>query len=297
MDTTANLLQKASAEVETDGSWENVRNALMANIKIVEGLLYVDPHNEMLLAAVAKGYAGYAFMADETLYLDDLLTDNAHQYHRDQAIFNFSKALRYSLRFLEEKGVTYRDLGAATQKKEGMAQLLDGKLDDDRLNREAVFFMAQSMMSLINLQKDKMILVAQLPIAKGLLDWVCERDPSINYGSCPLFYGAYYASRPKVLGGNFQKARENFEMAIRQNPHNWLARVLYIQYYLIPRGDREEYGRQKALMEKFSGQFDHLRRWLPYRDVHQLGEKRLRLYQAIALKRYQIIKKNEKELF
>ena len=53
-------------------------------------------------------------------------------------------------------------------------------------------------------------LVSNLPIVKGLFDWVCSKSPNINFGACDIFYGAYQAQRPLMLGGNPEKGKEIF---------------------------------------------------------------------------------------
>ena len=296
VDSTANLFYKASREIETDGNWQNLKNTMMANLKLVEGILYVDPDNEKMLATAVKGYAGYAFTVDETLYLNDLLADNDKKKHLNQAVFNYTKAMRYGLRFLNNRGVSYNDL-IKSQKKGKTLSLLDDHLNDDLVNLEAVLFTAQALASLINLQKDKITLVAQLPIAKGLFDWVCKKNPSISFGTCHMFYGIYYSSRPAMLGGNPKRAKREFLAMIKKYPHNWLARTSYMRFYLIPRGLRKHYNKQIKIMRRLSHKFNASRRWSPKKNQGSLGEDRLRIYQAIALKRYRIIKRHEKDLF
>lgn len=296
VDSTANIFYEASREIETDDNWQNIKNGMMANLKIVEGILYVDPDNEKMLATAVKGYAGYAYAIDETLYLGDFLADNGRRRYLAQAIFNYSRALKYGLHFLKERGITYEDL-IRSQKKGGTISLLDDHLDDNLLDLETVLFTAQAMAALINLQKNKIALVAQLPVAKDLFDWVCKKNPKINFGTCHIFYGIYYSSRPAMLGGNPKRAKREFLKMMKRYPHNWLARTSYMRYYLIPRGEQQSYNKQKKIMRKFSKRFNNLRRWTPKKSRKSLGDDRLRIYQAIALKRYEIMKRNEKDLF
>ena len=296
MDSTANIFYEASREIETDDNWQNIKNGLMANLKIVEGILYVDPDNEKMLATAIKGYAGYAFIIDETLYLGDFLADNERKRHLNQAVFNYSKALNYGLRFLKGRGVTYKDL-IRSQKRGRIISLLNEHLDDNPLDLDAVLFTAQSLATLINLQKHKIALVAQLPVAKDLFDWVCKKNPSIHFGICHMFYGIYYSSRPAMLGGNPKRAKREFLKMMKKYPHNWLARTSYMRYYLIPRGEQQSYNKQKKIMRRLSRKFNKFRQWTPKEHKKTLGDDRLRIYQAVALKRYGIIKRNEKDLF
>ena len=296
VDSTANIFYEASKEIETDDNWQNIKNGLMANLKIVEGILYVDPDNEKMLATAVKGYAGYAYAIDETLYLGDFLADNGRKRHLNQAIFNYSKALKYGLRFLKGRGITYKDLILSQKRGEGLS-LLDSHLDDTPLDLETVLFTAQSLATLINLQKDKIALVAQLSVAKNLFDWVCKKNPGIVFGTCHIFYGIYYSSRPVMMGGNPKRAKREFTKMIKKYPLNWLGRISYMRYYLIPREDRQGYNKQKKIMGRLFRKFNRLRRWSPTENKKVLGDDRLRIYQTIALKRYGIIRRNEKVLF
>src|SRR5690606_29325702 len=128
--------------------------------------------------------------------------------------------------------------------------LLSKKLPSNKRAYEATAFFAQALGGLINMKKDDMVLVAQLPVAKGMFDWVCVEEPNINHGACDLFYGAYEAGRPKMLGGNPEKGKKIFLKAIELNPNNWLARVTYLQYYVIPMFDEDEWAAQKKVLDQ-----------------------------------------------
>ena len=41
-----------------------------------------------------------------------------------------------------------------------------------------------------------------------------ELDPDYNFAGSDLFFGVYYASRPKLLGGDPEKAKEHFTMLV-----------------------------------------------------------------------------------
>ena len=121
------------------------------------------------LATLTKGYAGYAFAVNETHYLQDLYEEKDESVHKDKAVINYSKAMEYGLRYLSKEGLTYQMLQKSVSDKNGVVGLLEDNIDDDTRDLEVVLFTAQSLASMINLQKDKMTLVSQLPIAKECL--------------------------------------------------------------------------------------------------------------------------------
>jgi len=297
--TTGSVLYDATYAMERENSWENFEKAVLGNLAFVEGLLYLDPENEELLTSAIKGYTGYAFAINETLFLNDQLAENDLQINKKAAIHNFSKALKYGIQFLKFNNIEYMQLVRAAKEKNGIKSLLDKELSSEKLSYEAVLFSAQALASLINLQKDKMTMVGQLPVAKSLFDWVCEKDPTISFGACDIFYGAYYAGRPKIFGGDPAKGKAIFLNLIKNNPKNWLARVAYMQFYLIPLADEDGHKEQSFFLEKFLHYHNQERIWNPIeKDYEQMfGEKNLRIYQTIAIERYKIIKKYQKDLF
>lgn len=73
---TSDVMHEGAYELETERSWEVFNDAIAGNLKMLEGLWFVDQDNEKLLVDLTKGYSGYAFGIYETLYLDDLYKDN-----------------------------------------------------------------------------------------------------------------------------------------------------------------------------------------------------------------------------
>ncbi|MCR9206371.1 MAG: TRAP transporter TatT component family protein, partial [Halobacteriovoraceae bacterium] len=296
--TAAPLFMESMSGIEAEGNWEQFKNGIPANLTLVDGLLAVRPYDSNLLMAAIKGNAGYAFGVAETLYLHDKLQDESTSLYKDQAIAHYSKAFEYGLRYLEDNDLSFADIKNAMKAKKGIPGLLENQLSGDQVDLEAMLFSAQALGGLVNLQRDNLQMVSLLPVVKGIFDWVCEAQPNIAHGMCDIFYGSYEAGRPAMLGGNPQKGKEIFEKLIAENPHNWLARVAFLEYYSIPQYDEDVYNRQKKELLKYE---DKLKASLNYDPK---GEKdpafsnpTLRLYQAIAIKRFQIIRKYEKDIF
>lgn len=295
--TTGSIIYDASYEVETENSWQRFKDGVPANLKLVEGFHHVDPGDQDLLVSLTKGYAGYGYGVHETLFLGDQLKDRTESFHKEQAISNFTKALHYGLLYLKEEGIEYDDFVKNMRKEGGVVELLNSKLSNDKRDLEAVFFTAQALGGLVNLQRTDMSLVSQLPIVKEMFDWVCTNEPEINFGACPIFYGAYEAGRPKFLGGNPEKGKKIFLEAIKKYPDNFLVRVAFMQFYLIPMMDEEGYKNEKFHLEKFSQETQEKLSWKPANRQKLDMNSHLNIYNSIALKRYGIIKKFEKDIF
>ena len=294
--TTSGMLYQATGELETDGNWESFKNGAMGNIKLMEGLLYLAPGDDDLLASLTKGYAGYAFGVYETQYIEDKLSENDKEENLNQAIYNYSKALSYGLEYLKEQGVSWDHL----KKNIGdTKEILKDDLGTGKQDLETVFYTGQALGSLVNLQKTNMSLVALVPMAKAMFDYVCEIDPNFNHGACGVFYGSYEASRPKMLGGNPEKGKQIFLKTIKENPYNWFARAAFMEHYIVPMVDEDEYETQKEFLEEALYEFDKELRWNPFKKKTEeaFKKKNLKVFQALGLKRFEIITKYEKEIF
>jgi len=291
--TTGSLMYEATKGLETQGNWENFKDGTLANLTLVDGLLHLKPEDTELLVTAIKGYTGYAFAVNETLFLNEFYQDELQSKNKNQAIYNYAKAFGYGLRFLEAEGISWETLVKSQNQDGGVVEVLENHLSKNMLNFEGVLFAAQALGGMINLEKTDMTLVASLPIVKGMFDWVCTNKPDINFGTCQIFYGTYEAARPRMLGGNPEKGKEIFLKLIAEQPNNWLARVSFIQYYIIPMLEEDDYKTQKFFME--TARRKHYKELLgkPSRSVEKdFSEPRLRLYQSLAVKRFEIIKKN-----
>lgn len=290
------LFVEASKGLEKEGDLDLFKSSTPANLKLLEGLLEVRPTDLNLLSSLAKGYGGYAFAVNETAFLKDFLQEKDDTENKLDSLRNYSKAIKYGLRYLEVKGLTFSTLERSLKEEGGITKLLSDNLSDSDRDLEVVLFTAQSLAGLINLQKTNMSLVARLGVAKGMFDWGCTLRPDFNFGMCDIFYGAYEAARPRMLGGNPEKGKEVFLSAMKKWPSNILVVVSYMQYYLIPMAEEDEYKQLKVKVENFKNDFDKSLIWSPDQSV-DVGEERLRLYQSIALERFSIIKKLEKKIF
>ena len=296
--TTAGLLFDAAYEMETEPDWDHLKESVGPNLKVVEGLYSLSPEDDDLLVALVKGYTAYAFAIHETEALADQYGDKSKSISLSKAQHFYSRAIEYGLEYFVEQGITWDQLVKSPREEGGVEGLLSKNLSSDKRTHEAVAFFAQAMGGLINLKKDDMTLVAQLGIVKGMFDWVCKEDPNINHGACQLFYAAYEAGRPRMLGGDPEKGREIFKKAIELNPNNWLVHITYLQYYVIPMGDEDEWASIKSVLnnaEKLQ-QADLI--WSPGKAPNAaFKDQSIRAFQAVALKRWSIIKKYEKEFF
>lgn len=298
--SSSGLLYNVSLEVEAQPNYEIFKNGVSGNLMLMEGLLSESPENKDILLTLTKGYAGYAFAINETDMQNEEWSESKLEAGKSQALLNYTRALNFGLRYLKTQQIELNDLLNRMNEPQGIPHLLDKRLTSDKQDLELVLFTAQSFAALINLQKDNFSLVAQLPVAKAMFDWVCMKNPQINYGMCDIFYGAYEAGRPKMLGGNPEKGKDLFLRAIENHPHNWLIRTSFMQYYLIPQNDKDGFDLQMEYLKNRQDDFNAT--YVYSTDPKALNvtwnkESRLRFYQALALKRFELINKYQKQFF
>lgn len=299
MNYTAETIYESTDKLKGENNLENFEKGLLGTVYLMEGMTQIIPENPELLVSLVKAYSGYSFVVHETNYLEDSLSKKDTGSTK-KILENYTKALKFGLKYLETQKITLDDLKSNINSDGGIPGLLDAKLKQkQKLQLEGVLYTAHSMGTLMNYQKGTLSLMAYLPIAKGMFDWVCKIEPNIGEGICDIFYGAYYSSRPPQLGGDPALGKKYFKDLITRSPNNWLARVTYIQFYLMPLHDKEGYLEQKVEMEKAIPLNEEELIWAPrgLKEPNVFSNDQIRLYQAVAIKRYEIIRKHEKDLF
>lgn len=297
---SSSLLYNASTEAEAEPNYEIFKSGVPGNLMLMEGLLAESPENKDILLTLTKGYAGVAFAVNETEMHSEEWSEAKSETGKTQALFNYTRAMNFGLRYLKTQNISLSELLEKVNEPQGVGHLLEKRLSNDKKDLELVLFTAQSIGALINLQKDNISLVAQLPLAKSMFDWVCMKKPQINYGTCDIFYGAFEAGRPKMLGGNPEKGKEIFLQAIAKHPHNWLIRTSFMQYYLIPQNDKDGFLVQMDYLKKKQAEYNSFYVYTSNPEAKNVDwnrEKSVRLYQSLALKRLELMEKHQKQFF
>jgi len=182
---------------------ELVIEAIPFGLKTMEGLLETSPQHRGLLLALAKGFAGYAF----------LLQDRAEPIEAQD--LKAARALRARARDLYLRGRDYalRSLAAAHP-------TILAAIDEDPeaalsvMTKEDVPFLywaGAAWAGAISLGKDDLDLVIALPTAGALVGRVLDLDPAYGDGAADEFFIAYESGRP---GGDLEAARAHYARAL-----------------------------------------------------------------------------------
>ena len=222
--------------LEREPDVELARQTTPALIKSLEVMAQGNPTDRTVAQLLAKAYGQYAY----GFYEEEMLVSQ----FRDPARYDESR--QRASRFYEE-GKNYGIGGL--KRNHAIAKTLAGPFPEferavGKLGRKDVplmFWTAFSWAGWMNLHRDEPLIIADLPRVGAIIDRVVELDPSYTYGSAYSFQGVINASRPKLLGGNPERAKAAFEAAIAVEPRYLMHRILYAQYYAVQVQDRPLY--------------------------------------------------------
>lgn len=235
VNTTADIAFNGHKEIQKMGSWEEIKSALPASLAFAETMYPSSPNNLVLITQLIKGYGALGFVIFETESLVNHQNKELKAQYLEQASISYSKSLNYGQKYLKLAGIEWNEIYKAISQEDYLFKLFDKKLSEK--DYDALFFIGQSWASLINLNRDNVKLVNHLPIARSLIQYVCQKKPNFEEGICDLFEAIYLTSRPKTLGGNPEAGNKLFKKLIDNYPYNLLYPVSYAQYFLVPQKD------------------------------------------------------------
>ena len=239
---TAPVVKIASGAFNRESDIDFARDASPGQIKTAEGFLAADPENRMLLGVVAQGYVEYAFgfLEDE---LETLPDDPQHAAQRDKlaarATGLYDRSLEYAIQLLMQDDKHFRD---AFNKDVASTDAEAKKLDKD--SAPALLFCGLALASAINLNRNDVARVVDLPKAIALIKRAYALDPKFYNGGAAMTLGTIYSAQGKAMGGDPDAAKKYFEEAIGASGGKYLlAKVMMARFYAVVIQDR-------ALFEK-----------------------------------------------
>jgi hypothetical protein len=200
--------------------------AIASNLKLLDGFYIAEPRNKELLLMLTQGYASYSlgFVEDRSVERAQLFYLRARDYGLD--LLRLTSAFKDSIPVKEADFLNR----IARLKKEDVP---------------ALFWTAFAWAGWINLSKDNAQAIFDLGKVKGMMKRVQELDESFFFGSVHLFFGSIYGSLPKMLGGDPDKAKAEFDRCLEINQGKFLLTYVYLaRYYAQPTLD-------EALFDKY----------------------------------------------
>lgn len=194
--------------------------AIPANMGMLEGMLVNDPQNPLLNEYAAQAYYGYTYA-----FVED--------HDRRRASKLYYRGFIHGKAALAEHDLNEVQL-------EGRLNVLQAALK--QLDRDAVpalFWTASNWAKWVDMNRDSVRALAQMPRVVLLMQRVLELDENYYFSGAHLFFGVYYGSRSPMMGGNFALSEKHFNRA-RKDTHNkiLLPDLLEAQYLDRQRFDR-----------------------------------------------------------
>lgn len=262
-DTVGNIVDDGFVGFTEEQDLELARQALPANLKLLEVMLKNSPDNPTILRLLSQGYSSYAlgFVEDQ----DPV-----------RARIFYLRARDYGMRLMRRNGDLARGLdGTADDLKRALA----GASADEV---PGVFWTAFGWGSYIQLTLTDPDALADLPRAEAMMRFVDRMDSAYYYAGASLFLGTLYGSRSKFLGGDYDVSRAFFDRALRINRRAFLMTQVYCAKSLaVQTLDEELFDRMIAEVDSAS--------------IDLLPENRLA--NAIAKEKAARLKERKPELF
>jgi TRAP transporter T-component len=204
---TASLLEDVVKSSYRQSDLKMIREGTPAYLMLLDGMVEAWPDNAQLLIAAAQGYSSFA-----SVFLEDPEGEYAKRLT--------GKAKQYALRSVELKGLKDPLQKPFDDFKENLTRL--GKKEVPYL-----FWSATCWASWISLNLDSVEAVAELPKVEAMMQRVLVLDEAFYYGGPHLFMGIWFASRPKIAGGDLKKAQTHFLKAIELGQGKFLMAYVY----------------------------------------------------------------------
>ncbi len=204
---------------ETDP--ELARDAIPANISLIEGMLINDPGNQALRIYAAQAYYAYAFA-----FLEE--TD------QPRAVKLYDRCVNHAKQILQEQGLSEAQMQGSLDGLEVAIEKLGSR------SVPALFWSSSCWARGIDLNRDSAEKLADLPRAVMFMQRVYELDEHYYLSGPNIFFGVYYGSRSPMLGGNYELSEAYFKKANAYNNNKLLIVDLYMAQYL----ERQRYDQQ-----------------------------------------------------
>jgi tetratricopeptide (TPR) repeat protein len=242
--STTEILRDGMVAFYREGDLLIAEQALASNLKVLEVLLESSPDNPDLLLLASQGFSTYTFAFVEDKIARDHRDPNRLEMDRGRARRLYLRGRDYGLRLL-------------TLRHQALAASLNADLPALRANlallrREdvpALFWTAYGWAGSIHWSLDQPEMLADLPRVLAMMDRVLELDEGYFFAGAHLFFGVYYASRSRALGGNPERARSHLDRALElAGPTILVGHVFLADPYAIQVQDRALFETQLRLI-------------------------------------------------
>lgn len=198
-------------------------SAFGPNIELMEGMLVNDPDNAELQQYAAQAYYGYAYG-----FVEEEDSQRAARLYR-RGMQHGLQALRLAGFKVSATETTLDEFASNVQ-----------KLHKDAV--PALFWSASCWAKWIDMNRDDVAAIGELPRAVAMMDRVLALDENYFLAGPHIFMGVYHGGRSPMLGGNFELADQHFnEARAYTNNKLLIVNVLQAQFLERQRYDKEAF--------------------------------------------------------
>jgi len=233
-DSTAELFGRAAPGVEQYWDYDVVGKSFPASIIQLEGLLRVVPDNEVIGLALVGAYIGYGTgWIEYRVEVADAEDDwEAADHLRHRALIMYTRAWDLSKHFMRN-----RDPGLDEALKGGV-DTLEAWLDQVFVEKEdaaILLWAGASLGSRINMGMEDIDTVADLPLAKVILNRSVELDPDFMFMIAKMTMGVLAASE---FPPDMDRAKTILDEVLEKTERrNLMVQVSMARYYAVNAGD------------------------------------------------------------
>jgi tetratricopeptide (TPR) repeat protein len=210
---TGTLLDYGVVALYEESDLVLAEQALGSNIKLLEGMIKGDPENRHLLMLTSQAIAGYALG-----FVEDDAPERAKPLYLRARDYAARALMQNDFNLAEEKILI-------DEYKQNVTLIEEEDLD-------ALFWAAFSWAGWINLSLDNPQAFIDLPKVEALMNRVLEIDSTYYHGAGLLFFGSIWGTKPRMIGGDPEKAKQYFDKNLEITNGNFLlSYVYYAKYY------------------------------------------------------------------
>ncbi|MGD8311458.1 MAG: TRAP transporter TatT component family protein [Gammaproteobacteria bacterium] len=215
------ILDSGVVSMNRETDLQLAKDAMPANLKLLEGMLIEDPNNTTLMLYAAEGFYGYSYG-----FLDYQDKARARQLYR-RCYGHAQHALELAGLDLDPAAANPNDL------QDAVARLGKNSVP-------ALFWTASCLGKWIDMNRSDPAGIAALANAAILMQRVVDLDDDFYYGGAHMFFGVYYGGRAPIFGGDSERSVQQFRRAREINRDRLLlVDVLQAEYL-----DRQQLNRQ-----------------------------------------------------
>jgi len=261
---TGDILTRGMIDMETEEDIFVAKEASLPLLKIAEVLHNGDTSNKQFLALLSKSYGNYAFGIAEPEALAAGTAAKKEEWTVRAGHF-YKKGMSYGIGAISDGKTKINDLTLTKFRREINRF---GPGDSERL-----FWTAFDWGQYINMNKDDIGSVAELPMVDIIVDRVIETNPDFQCGISFAFKAAMIVGNPLNGPARFDTARPLFEKAMSYCDGNFLmTKVMFAEWFAAPSGDK------KLFDNTLNGVIEADASKLPrYRLANELAKERARL--------------------